>query len=191
MSMESESPLNGLSKVLDKIMTDTLYNGVPLQNVNVTTSGTVTSAIAEAKGQMQNNVTKTPLFHPPAPEQCECTEFVSDYRFAGTCKTFKCKYHGTVTIDRRPLVVPPPLSLPNTGLQWQPPQWVPNAVPAGPVWINSAGGIVPAGGLLAGKSGLVVTTGNTEPIWTSYGPIDSQDQIETGTDIEEPGTVSD
>ncbi|PWT75578.1 MAG: hypothetical protein C5B59_08850 [Bacteroidetes bacterium] len=118
-------------------MSDVLYLNSQINETSLTPLPSVTG--------MANNagVSKTPLFHPPSPEKCACTEFMDDYRFAYTSKTFKCQVHGQATIDRRPLVAPPPLfTSPNGGLFGGASPSFPNTpfAPSGPTWYATTKG---------------------------------------------------
>jgi hypothetical protein len=129
--------------------------------------------------------TKSPLFET---ENCRCAEVAMDAMYYNTMVSFKCRVHGQVSIDRRPLVQPQlQIKYPQHQQPLGQPAWAPLNQP---VWGNGQilgnspnGGLSSANGvngvngpagqvdLIIGDNALVETTpewgqwgGSTEPL---------------------------
>lgn len=110
-----------------------------------------------------NVKSQAPLFHPPSPQECACTEFVNDVRFFGTCKKFKCQVHGEVTIDRRPLTQSQLVTVPAQPFPVQPPYiFPPLPYTTEPAWFNAQGGIVGQAQIQQQNTGIA--TNQDEPV---------------------------
>lgn len=126
-------------------------------------------------GQNDAKPTKSPLFEVPA---CFCREVISDPQFYNISISFKCKDHGDVTIDRRPLVAAPPLQLN--------PNWSPNLqpkYPGGQTWgggfngqgVNTVGDFAAmeakAISSLTGKPEYSAFDSKGNPAYIEYDPV--------------------
>lgn len=85
-------------------------------------------------GLASNKAVKTPLFET---ENCHCQEIVANPLYYNTKTSFKCRVHGLMVIDRRPLAYPASLQFPPTPVLQIPkspfgqPQWGGNGILTG------------------------------------------------------------